>query len=115
MKAEFLGLRVNVLNRTLNGYTFNYTLELPQLIQTGFGKDLTVTATGNNGTLTKKSKIFLRNCKCDHYISLFFSSCFSLHFLIFSKFFFFFGKLSYLKSIIWYILSRKSAFISNFF
>ena len=99
MKAEFLNLRVNVLNTTLNRYTFNYTLELPRFMQNGCGKDLTLTVTGNNDTLTKKTKIFVRNCKSDPYICLLFSSCFSFYLFVFPSCFFF-GKLSYLKSII---------------
>ena len=71
LRAEFAGLRVNVLNTAVNKYTFSYTLELPRMRQTACGKYLTVTATGYNGTLTKKTKIFVRNCKSSYCIYLF--------------------------------------------
>ena len=71
--AKFLGLDLKVQSTTVNSYTHNYTLELPQLTQTACGKELTVTATvtatGYNRNLTAKMKIFVRNCKYD---SLFF-------------------------------------------
>ena len=85
MKAKFLGLSVNVLNTTLNHYTFNYTLELPRLMQNACGKDLTLTATGNNDTLTTKTKIFVRNCKSDPYICLFFLKLFLVLLFCFSN------------------------------
>ena len=74
VRAEFDGLKVNVLNTAVNNYTFSYTLELPRVRQIACGKDLTVTATGYNGTLTKKTKIFVRNCKsgCCIYLFAFF-------------------------------------------
>ena len=71
LKAEFLGLKVNVLNTAVNNYTYSYTLELPRVRQFACGKDLTVTAAGYNGALTKKTKIFLRNCKSGYCIYLF--------------------------------------------
>ena len=76
LKAEFLGRRVNVLNTAVNYYTFRYTLELPRVRQIACGKDLTVTAAGYNGTLTKKTKIFVRNCKSVYCIFFFFFKLF---------------------------------------
>ena len=72
LKGEFLGLRVNVLKAAVNSYTFRYTLELPRVGEISCGKDLTITAAGYNGTLTKKTKIFVRNCKSGCCIYLFF-------------------------------------------
>ena len=59
--------------------------------QIACGKDLTVTATGYNGTLTKKAKIFVRNCKCGCCIYLF---------NFFFQVFFLRGMFSYHKNII---------------
>ena len=68
VKATFIGQERNVLNRTINNYKHNYTLELPRLTKAVCGKNLTVTATGHNGTLTKNVQIFVKNCKYDYYI-----------------------------------------------
>ena len=70
----------------MSSYTFNYTLELPKL--SAFRKDLTVTAIGYNDTLTKKTKIFVRNCKSDYHVCLLFLN-------------YCFRKLSYHKCVIW--------------
>ena len=63
LQGEFNGQKLKVLNSTVNKYTYNYTLQLPELTQTVCGEDLTITATGNNGTLNKTTKIFVENCK----------------------------------------------------
>ena len=68
VNAEFIGEKLNVVNTTVNSYTHDYTLELPRLDQTVCGKELTATATGHNGTITDKIKIFLKNCKCGYYV-----------------------------------------------
>ena len=74
LKSEFLGLKVNVLNTAVNNYTFTYTLELPRVRQIACGKDLTIIAAGYSGTLTKKTEIFVKNCKSGYwyYLLLFF-------------------------------------------
>ena len=64
VQAEFNGQKVvKVINATVNSYTHIFILELPLLTQRVCGKELTVTATGYNGTLTNKTKIFLKDCK----------------------------------------------------
>ena len=67
--GEFLGLNLTVRSTEVNSYTHNYTLELPPLTQRVCGKELTltatVTATRYNGNLTRKMKIFVKNCKYD--------------------------------------------------
>ena len=101
LKAQFLGVRVNVLNTTVNRYTFNYTLELPRLTQIACGKDLTVTATGHYDALTKTTKILVKDCKFVYFIHLFF-----FFEVILS------GKLSYNKSIILqYLVNNVKLFL----
>ena len=72
VEAEFLGVKLTVVNKTIDSYTHNYTLELPQLTKTACGEELTVTATvtatGYNRNLTEKMKIFLKNCKYHYYM-----------------------------------------------
>lgn len=70
MQAHFIGQKLDIVNVTINSYTHNFTLQLPQLTQTTCGRELTVKATGFNGTLTDETKIFLRNCKYDYYVHL---------------------------------------------
>ena len=70
MQAEFIGQKLNVLSTTINNYTHNYTLELPQLAQKACGKQLTVTTTRYNGTLTEKIKIYMSKCKYGYYVHL---------------------------------------------
>ena len=48
-------------------------VELPRLTQAKCGKELTVTATGHNNTLTDEIKIFVKNCKYDSYVYLSFT------------------------------------------
>lgn len=66
-QGEFIGQKLNVLNTKVNSYTHNYTLELPRLTQKTCGKELTVKATGCNGLLTEKTKIFVKKCKYEYY------------------------------------------------
>ena len=73
VQAEFIGQALKVADATINSYTHYYTLEVPQLTQTQCGKELTVTASGNDKTLTFNTKIFVRNCKYDSYIHLSFT------------------------------------------
>lgn len=70
VQAHFIGQKLDIVNVTINSYTHNFTLQLPQLTQTTCGRELTVKATGFNGTLTDETKIFLRNCKYDYYVHL---------------------------------------------
>ena len=63
VEGHFIGKTLIVTSSTVNDYTFNYTLQLPQLEQAACGKELTITAKGYNGTLTNKTKIFVKNCK----------------------------------------------------
>ena len=74
VQAEFFGQKLNVLKTTINSYTHNYTVQLPQLTQTVCGKELIVVATGYNGTLTSKIKIYVNNCKYDYYVDLVFKA-----------------------------------------
>ena len=71
VQAEFNGQVINVRNETLNTYTHNFTLELPRLTQAACGKELKMTITGNNRTLTNKTKIFPKDCKYAYYFHLF--------------------------------------------
>ena len=66
VEAEFVGQKLKVLNTTVNSYTYNYILELPWLTQIACGKELIVTTTGYNGTLTDKINIYVSNCKYDY-------------------------------------------------
>ena len=70
MEAEFIGQKINVLSTTVNNFTHNYTLKLPQLTQKACGKQLTVTATGYTVTLTEKIKIYMSKCKYEYYVHL---------------------------------------------
>ena len=63
VEGEFIYQKLNVLNKSINTYTHNFTLELPQMTQKACGKELTVIATGYNGTLIEKIKVFVENCK----------------------------------------------------
>ena len=63
VQGEFNGETLIVVNTSVNSYTHNYTLQLPQLTQRACGKELTVKTTGHNGSLIKKTRIFLNNCK----------------------------------------------------
>ena len=68
MHVKFIDLNVNVTDATINSYTYNYTLLLPQLTQKTCGKELTITATGFGDTqIANKTTIFLKNCKYDYY------------------------------------------------
>ena len=82
VQAEFIGQKLNVLSRTVNSYLHNYTLELPQLNPTVCGKELTITVTGYNGTLTDKIKIYMSNCKYDYCVDCY---CFNPQKILFSK------------------------------
>ena len=70
VQAEFIGQALKVTDATINSYTHNYKLELPRLTQTACGKELTVTASQNNNTLTFNTKIFVKNCKYESYLHL---------------------------------------------
>lgn len=68
VQVEFIGQNVKVTNATVNSYTYNYTLLLPQLTQKTCGKELTITATGlDDAQIADKTIIFLENCKYDYY------------------------------------------------
>ena len=71
--ADFIDQTLKVVNTTINSYTHNYMVQLPRLTQAKCGKELTVTATGQNRTLTDKTKIFVKNCKYDSYVHLSFT------------------------------------------
>ena len=65
VQGEFINQKFSALNttETVNGYIHNFTLQIPQLTQEACGKTLTITANGNNVTLTETTKIFLEKCK----------------------------------------------------
>ena len=63
VQGVFSDQNLTVLSRTVNRYTYIFTLQLLLLTQTACGKELTLTSTGYNGTLTKKCKIFVETCK----------------------------------------------------
>ena len=65
VEGEFIGQKVNILNKTIDSYTHNYTLQLPRLTQTSCGKELTVRTIGCNGIIANKTKVFVENCKYD--------------------------------------------------
>ena len=69
MRGTFAGQKLTVNNVTVNSYTHAFKLQLPRLTQQVCGEELQVTATGYNGTLTDKTKIFVENCKYDYYYS----------------------------------------------
>ena len=73
VQAEFIGQALKVADATINSYTHYYTLEVPRLTQIECGKELTVTASGNNNTLTFNTTIFVTNCKYDSYVHLSFT------------------------------------------
>ena len=60
VEGEIIYKKLNVLNKSVNTYTHNFTMELPQMTQKACGKELTVIATGYNGTLIEKVKSFCR-------------------------------------------------------
>lgn len=68
VECKFYVRKVSVLNKKINSYTYNFTLELPQLTKKGSGKTLIVTASGKNGTLYQATKIYAENCKFGNYI-----------------------------------------------
>ena len=70
MQAKFFNPPVNVISTAVSSYTHNYTLELPLLTQAACGKELELTATGRNRTVTNKTTIFVKNCKYDYYVHL---------------------------------------------
>ena len=70
VQVIFIDEKLDVLNTTVNTYTHIYALQIPRLSQRTCGKELTVIATGHNGILTKKTKIFIGSCKYDRYIYL---------------------------------------------
>lgn len=69
VKAFFLGQMLNIKNETVNSYTHNFTLQLPVLTQLACGRELTIAATGYNGTLSLKIKIRVKNCKYVYFFS----------------------------------------------
>ena len=68
LQGKFIGQKLIVKYTTVNRYTHNFTLQLPLLTQRACGKELQVTATGHNGTLTDRTKIFVKNCKYDCHV-----------------------------------------------
>ena len=68
MQGRFNNQDLLAQNATVNVYTHNYALQLPQLTQKVCGKEFTITSTGYNGTLTHRTKIFVKNCKYDYYV-----------------------------------------------
>ena len=68
VQVEFIEQKVTVLNVPISSYTHRFILQLPLLTQTECGKELTITATGYNGSLVKRTKIFVENCKCDDFV-----------------------------------------------
>ena len=70
VEAELGGQKLDVIDTTSNNYTHNFTLVLPLLTQKICGRELQIKASGYNGTLTDKTKIFLRNCKYDYYVHI---------------------------------------------
>lgn len=70
MQGEFIGQDLSVLHATVNNYTHNFTLQLPQLTQTECGKVLTIKAIGHNGTLNATTGIFVENCEYFYYFRL---------------------------------------------
>ena len=68
VEGEFIGQKLNILNKTIDSYTHNYTLQLPRLTQISCGKELTVTAIGCNGVIANKTKVFVKNCKYEYYV-----------------------------------------------
>ena len=63
VQGVFSDQNLTVLSGTVNRYTYIFTLQLLLLTQRACGKELTLTSTGYNGTLTKKCKIFVETCK----------------------------------------------------
>ena len=70
VKDEFMGKTINVIDATVNSYTHRFILQLPLLTQTACGRELQVTTIGYSGTSNYKTKIFVKNCKCNYYIYL---------------------------------------------
>ena len=66
VKGEFIGKKINVIDATVNSYTHSFILQLPLLTQTTCGRKLQVTTIGYSGTSTYKTKIFVKNCKCNY-------------------------------------------------
>ena len=71
--------KINVIDARVNSYTHSFILQLPLLTQTACGRELQVTTTGYNGTSTYKTKILVKNCKCDYYSYLILSWSNSKH------------------------------------
>ena len=63
----------------------NFKLQLPLLTHTVCGRELQVTATGYNGTLTDSTRIFVGDCKYDYHVHSFLILCYSN--IIFRTFF----------------------------
>ena len=59
VKGELMGQNINVIDTTVNSYTNSFILQLPQLIQNAYGRELQVTTFVYNGTSTYKTKSFL--------------------------------------------------------
>ena len=68
VEGEFVGQKLNILYMTIDSYTHNYTLQLPRLNQISCGKELTLTAIGNNGVIDDETKVFVKNCKYEYYV-----------------------------------------------
>lgn len=77
--CKFYGRKVSVLNKKINNYTYNFTLELPQLTKKGSGKTLIVTASGQNGTSYQATKIYAENVSLT---IIFLNACFVSFFTI---------------------------------
>ena len=67
VEGHFIDKKLEVTNSTVNDYTHNYTLQLPQLKQAVCGKELIINASGYSGILTNTTKIFVKNCKYFYY------------------------------------------------
>ena len=53
-----------------NDYNFTYSIKLPPLTQEMCGRELFVKAVGYSGEATRKSNVFLANCKSNDFVSL---------------------------------------------
>ena len=72
VQGDFNDNKFTASGARVNSFTHNFTLQLPRLTQTVCGKELMVTATGYNASITDKTKIFVRNCKYDYCVYLIF-------------------------------------------
>ena len=68
VEGVFIGQNLNTLNKTIDSYTHNYTLQLPRLTQISCGKELAVRAIGNSSVIAVETKVFLKNCKYEYYV-----------------------------------------------